>query len=93
MTMEWPSSRHVRLEYAPQALGEKNAMTPAHQDVRLSSLAAADQSARPRDANPPPFKPVAMPALTAAVRAAYREPARKLTVDFPTLLRISAMVD
>jgi hypothetical protein len=42
---------------------------------------------------PPAFKPVALPALTAAVRAAYREPPRKPTVDFPTLLRISAMLD
>jgi hypothetical protein len=92
MTMEWPRSRHVCQEKPVPTLGE-NAMTLAYQDVRLSSQAAADEAARPRNANPPPFKPVAMPALTAAVRAAYREPTRKASVDFPTLLRISAMLD
>jgi len=67
-------------------------MTLAQRDVRSSSQVPPKDAARPR-AVLPAFKPVALPALTAAVRPAYREPARKTTVDFPTLLRISAMLD
>jgi hypothetical protein len=67
-------------------------MTFAQRDVRSSSQVPPNETARPR-AVLPAFKPVALPALTAAVRPAYREPARKNSVDFPTLLRISAMLD
>jgi hypothetical protein len=68
-------------------------MTLVQHDIRLSSQPVADETIPRRASHPPAFKPVALPALTAAVRAAYREPKRKTAVDFPTLLRISAMLD
>jgi hypothetical protein len=74
-------------------------MTLVARDVRLPSQsrievpADRDDPARPGAGFPPAFKPVALPALAAAVRSAYREPPRKSTVDFPTILRISAMLD
>jgi hypothetical protein len=68
-------------------------MTLAPRDIRSSSQPDLEDAARANAGLPPAFKPVALPALTAAVRAAYREPARKSAVDFPTLLRISAMLD
>ena len=68
-------------------------MTLARDDVRLPRQDNDEPTHRQRAGLLPPFKPVALPALTAAVRAAYREPTRKQAIDFPTLLRISAMVD
>lgn len=42
----------------------------------------------------PPFKPVALPALAAAVRSAKRQPPEdKKNVELPAILRKEAMLD
>ena len=41
----------------------------------------------------PAFKPVALPALAAAMRSAKRQPAKAKTVELPAILRKEAMLD
>ncbi|MEZ0171868.1 hypothetical protein [Microvirga sp. TS319] len=41
----------------------------------------------------PAFKPVALPALAAAMRSAKRQPAKPKTVELPAILRKEAMLD
>ena len=66
-------------------------MTQQTQDHGMrASVQAPRQTARPAGAAPV-FKPVALPALAAAVQAAKLQPRRQPVNDLPAFLRKEAM--
>jgi hypothetical protein len=74
-----------RLDVAQPHMNEGGTMTQhaVTQDPRSRSQEAARQGARPA----PDFKPVALPALAAAVRASRIRPRSETRKDLPAILR------